>query len=232
MAQYTAIFTKPYEGGYENLPSQNTPITADALNAYDDAIENVEEYLASDESQSNLADAYDETATYDLGDYAIYGGDLYKCTTAVTEPEEWNSTKWESCLITDEMGNGSGGASALEDLTDVNLTSLADGQIIKWDETSEKWINGGSHHEIIRQTSISVGNLTSITLNLTHKYTNPYVVALNALPLSKWGGIVCLQDSTQIEYDDDDDTLTFSVYTNSDNAQNYNIDWLVFEKSM
>lgn len=105
---YTPSFTPQYENGWENLPSETSPITAEAFNAYDDAIENMEEYLASDESQANLADAYDETATYEAGDYVIYGGDLYKCLEDIDEPEEWDSTKWESCLITDEMATSGG----------------------------------------------------------------------------------------------------------------------------
>lgn len=38
-------------------------------------------------------------------------------------------------------GGGSGGASAVSDLTDVTLTSLSDGQILKWDNTASKWVN-------------------------------------------------------------------------------------------
>lgn len=105
---YTPSFTPQYENGWENLPSETSPITAEAFNAYDDAIENIENYLASDESQANLADAYDATATYSEGDYVIYGGDLYKCLEDIDEPEEWDSTKWESCLITDEMATSGG----------------------------------------------------------------------------------------------------------------------------
>lgn len=38
-------------------------------------------------------------------------------------------------------GGGSGGASSMEDLTDVLLTDLANGQILKWDSTASKWVN-------------------------------------------------------------------------------------------
>lgn len=34
-----------------------------------------------------------------------------------------------------------GGASAVSDLTDVNLNDLADGQVLKWNATSQKWEN-------------------------------------------------------------------------------------------
>lgn len=49
MAQYEKVFTKPYEDGYENLPSQNTPITAQTLNDKDTAIEHIEDFLDGNE---------------------------------------------------------------------------------------------------------------------------------------------------------------------------------------
>jgi hypothetical protein len=53
--------------------------------------------------------------------------------------------EWVKALV-----NGGGGASAIEDLTDVEVDAqtLADGQVLKWDATEEKWVNedesGGS----------------------------------------------------------------------------------------
>lgn len=120
---YTPSFTPQYENGWENLPNETSPITAEAFNGYDDAIENIEDYLASDNSQANLADAYDETATYEAGDYVIYGGDLYKCLEDIDEPEEWDSTKWESCLITDEMAT-SGGTTVIANPTGTATATL------------------------------------------------------------------------------------------------------------
>jgi hypothetical protein len=38
-------------------------------------------------------------------------------------------------------GSGGGGASAVSDLTDVSLSSLANGQILKWNSTTQKWEN-------------------------------------------------------------------------------------------
>lgn len=39
-------------------------------------------------------------------------------------------------------GGGGGGASSLEDLEDVLLTSLANGQTLIWDSANSKWVNG------------------------------------------------------------------------------------------
>lgn len=141
-----------------------------------------------------------------------------------------------------QNGGGGGGSSTLSGLSDVDLNNLTDAQIIKWNAALQKWVNanesggggGGASapHEIVRQTAVSIQNGTTITLNLTQKYSDPYVVALNSLPLASWGGLVYLQDSTAITYDATNDTISFDVYTNGNAAQNYNIDWLIFEKSV
>ena len=39
---------------------------------------------------------------------------------------------------------GSGGASALEDLTDVNINNPTDGQVLKYDATNDEWVNDES----------------------------------------------------------------------------------------
>ena len=62
---------------------------------------------------------------------------------ALSESEKLDPKK--VYYITD--GGGGGGASALSELTDVELTDLADGEILKYDATEEKWVNaedGGS----------------------------------------------------------------------------------------
>lgn len=41
-----------------------------------------------------------------------------------------------------EVGAG-GGASSLEYLDDVEITDVSDGDVLKYDETEEKWVNGG-----------------------------------------------------------------------------------------
>jgi hypothetical protein len=48
----------------------------------------------------NLADAYDATSTYNIGDYCIYSGDLYFCTTKITTAEAWDSTHWTQVTVT------------------------------------------------------------------------------------------------------------------------------------
>lgn len=44
-------------------------------------------------------DAYDDTSTYAAGDLCIYNNALYKCTTAITTAEAWNSDHWTATSI-------------------------------------------------------------------------------------------------------------------------------------
>lgn len=64
-----------------------------------------------------IADPYDSTSTYAVGDYCIYGTLLYKCITAVSTAEAFDSTKWTTCLVTDEIGSGGGSVSDMTGAT-------------------------------------------------------------------------------------------------------------------
>lgn len=63
--------------------------------------------------EGSLAAAYDSTATYAVGDYCVYEGRLYRCTTAITTAEAWTSGHWTSVVLTDDMAS----AIAAEALT-------------------------------------------------------------------------------------------------------------------
>lgn len=165
---YTPSFTPEYEGGWEDLPLETTPITADALNNYDDAIENIEDYLASDESQANLADAYSAIETYSEGDYRIHNGTLYKCLEDIDEPEEWDSTKWEICLITDEMATSGGtnvianpSGQATETLTKLQVEETIYG-ISGGGGSANIWTGTQAEYEA-QASQIADGTLVTIT---------------------------------------------------------------------
>ena len=48
---------------------------------------------------SVLANPYDDTATYAVGDYVYHNSALYKCTTAITTAEAWNSSHWTTVSL-------------------------------------------------------------------------------------------------------------------------------------
>ena len=48
---------------------------------------------------SDLADAYDATSTYVVGDYVTYNYILYRCITPITVPEAFDGTHWERVTV-------------------------------------------------------------------------------------------------------------------------------------
>lgn len=109
MSNYEKIFEPYYEGGWEAYPLETTLITAGALNDYDAALMHIEDYLDTQpDPNDNLAETYSDEETYEAGDYRIYNGVLYKCLEDIDEAEEFDPTKWESCLVTDEMATSGG----------------------------------------------------------------------------------------------------------------------------
>ena len=55
-------------------------------------------------NSGNLADTYDTVKTYEVGDYCIYQGLLYKCVAQTTG--EFYSDAWVQTTITRELSNG------------------------------------------------------------------------------------------------------------------------------
>lgn len=54
---------------------------------------------------NNFAPIYDSTATYSVGDLCIYQGTLYKCITAISTAEAFDSTHWLAYSVKD-VGEG------------------------------------------------------------------------------------------------------------------------------
>ena len=46
---------------------------------------------------------YSATATYAMGDYCTHDGKLYRCTTAITEPEAWTEAHWTETTVGAEL---------------------------------------------------------------------------------------------------------------------------------
>lgn len=66
---------------------------------------------AINQTISNLAEDYSSSSTYALNDCVLYEGLLYKCTTAISTPEEWTLAHWTQIKAVD-VGSGGGGGGA------------------------------------------------------------------------------------------------------------------------
>ena len=127
---YTPIYEKPYENGWEDLPSENTPATADILDQYDDTFKYIEEYL---EENPIIQTSTMPTASEDeLGHIYQYMGEttlaftqgyFYKC---VSEEEEEPSYSWENI---DVQSGGGGGTTVVANPTGTPTDDLETVQI-------------------------------------------------------------------------------------------------------
>lgn len=52
-----------------------------------------------------IADPYDATKTYAVGDYVIYNGKLYRCNTAIYTAETWTAAHWTETQMTDDVAD-------------------------------------------------------------------------------------------------------------------------------
>ena len=50
-----------------------------------------------------IADEYSASSTYAVGDYCIHDGQFYRCTTAISTAEAWNSAHWTEVTVADEL---------------------------------------------------------------------------------------------------------------------------------
>ena len=50
-----------------------------------------------------VAVLYSTSATYNVGEYVIYNGSLYRCNTAITTGEAWTASHWTAAVLGDDV---------------------------------------------------------------------------------------------------------------------------------
>lgn len=53
-------------------------------------------YVSDDEDSITDVDVYSSSSTYSVGDYCLYGTQLYKCKTTISTPEAWTAEHWDA----------------------------------------------------------------------------------------------------------------------------------------
>ncbi len=115
-----------------NLPEYSDSADIAVLNANFSSID-ANEYRIEGKLNAlgnDIALPYDNTATYDVGDYVIYNNALYRCITAVATAEDFNNTKWTAITIGGELKSHDTRISTLEagvDLEKSATNSFDDG---------------------------------------------------------------------------------------------------------
>lgn len=54
-------------------------------------------------ARASLASEYSASATYAVGDYVLYNGQLYRCNTAITTAEAWTAAHWTAAKISNDV---------------------------------------------------------------------------------------------------------------------------------
>lgn len=52
-----------------------------------------------------VAAQYSSSSTYNVGDYVIYNGQLYRCTTAITTDEIWTAAHWTAAVLGSDISS-------------------------------------------------------------------------------------------------------------------------------
>ena len=105
MATYTSNYAWTKPSGNDNV---DISVLNDNLDSQDSIMH---------DAFMNMAQAFSESSTYEVGDIVVYGTTTYKCHTAVTTAGSWTgSTNWQVYRLS-EGGGGGGGTSNYNDLT-------------------------------------------------------------------------------------------------------------------
>ena len=114
-----------YTSNYNLSKPESTDTNASFISAYRDNMDIIDKQMGN----KNIAEEYDNTQTYAVDDYVIYDGDLYKCVTAVTSAEDFDSTKWTRTVASDEFGSGGGGGGSTVTYTPTLTEGTKTGEI-------------------------------------------------------------------------------------------------------
>lgn len=95
----------------------------------------------SDETYSAavaVADVYNVTSAYDIGDYCIKSTLLYKCNTAIPSGEVWNSNHWDEICVSDELNE------IRSSVIHVGTSAPSNPNVQLWLDTDEPGMSGVS----------------------------------------------------------------------------------------
>lgn len=82
--------------GFNNVSNEITNVNTSLVAA-------INTINANKANNNIVADAYDATATYAVGDYCIYNNVLYKCNTAIEIGETFDAIKWDATELTTDI---------------------------------------------------------------------------------------------------------------------------------
>lgn len=215
---YTPSYVKPYPEGYKNEPIETTPITAEVMNGYDDAIENIENYLADGEMGTVVVANPEIEGTEPNLTALQVGEDKFKIPSGGSASidygdeesfDEWseNAQNGEIFVRTDDNeGGGSGGGTAksvsydnsvseleatnVQDAIDEVFTSVSNGKTLIADAITDKGIETSATDTFVTMAE-HIGQISGGggSSRILDNSTNTYTSSGTFVPWTKYGDI-------------------------------------------
>lgn len=174
---------------WQNLPATTSPVIAEKLNNMETGI-----------SENDVAigkEVYDDTQTYSVGDYCIYNNVLYRCKTAITTAESFDSSKWTATNVLSEIqktqqfstsativGKWINGKNLYRKVVSISITTLGVSGAVRLDDNVDEIVfYGGVFKErtYTRPLPYVYSRLTDNTVTeLVSLYANNNVILVNA----------------------------------------------------
>ena len=147
-----------------DMPAYNEIADIDVINGNMDKIDVQMKKNADSAQQSKdiVSDEYSATNTYAVGDYCIHENILYKCKTAITTGEAFDSNKWVQTTCGTEFGELN------SNLTDLKVSDVAGGKNL----FNPKCLLNATYDE--KTNTITVSNNINKALDMVFKENTQY----------------------------------------------------------
>ena len=158
--------------------------------------------------RGNFAGTYSTTSGYAVGDYCIYQGNLYRCTTAIgSSGENWTAAHWTSVKVGTELKGLSDQIANLSSWTDITSSCT-------WLNTIT--VKSCHYNALLKMLMINV-QIPSGTVNTTSVVTLPSGYTFGSTAIIETIGY----DNTttqRIQYGVSSNGKSLVLYTSSGNA--------------
>ena len=119
-------------------------------------------------TSASLAADFSDVLTYAVGDYVIYNGQLYVCTTAIATPGAWDSTKWTAANVASCKADASShGLSTYNSVTQFGLTNGTATIAAVWAALPENSIFSALTTEFLGTDLPSTAGIGTVFMNKT-----------------------------------------------------------------
>lgn len=115
-----------YTSGVAGQRYADTSTTPPTIYKLVTAAEDANVWEADEDANGNLALDYDETATYDEGDYCIRLGLLYRANQDIDPAEAWTSAHWDRAYLAADVANLAEAVAAKANPPAVGSVTLSD----------------------------------------------------------------------------------------------------------